>query len=576
MMGAMSQIYDQCGPRIFSPSDTCDGSLSSFDIQGLTPATIEGLLADKAIDEAFIYRQIMTARISGARENSLMDLMMSRISSVKGEMTKTSIGPNKSFFLPYIMREQEDNINVNAFQIEAGVDNPLAGQTVNGVYHPTHSRLITVRGSNSQFYTEVTKINRYFLPEEYAVVLNTTAGGVATTEPFFKIIDAEEFVDGGDPLTPKAFVVVVPNLTEAGFIALGGPEQDAYRVERGVIMLGVNSISDYESWCHQQPSESSNRLIAHWMQTSRYTHCYDDITSEYLKRIMDGKVNPFLQKFRELPLSEQNRKQYAVYERKLMNSFWYGQAIDENQTVEDYRGLPAITDPRKPDTFIEYKSNALGVKTQLRACNRIVDGNNAPLDMNFLEESLYNLKRFREAEGGNVESIDCFTDRFTASRLRSLMANVYKARYGQAWETHFKPAEQIKFGQQVMFNYQSYAFDEAGVMLNVYVHPFFSDFKLHFSSTGDPDLASRGNQLIMVDWTDIEWGVSGTASKTTKFPNVDADEDFQCRIKANIETVEMQSMQWSPIIEDPKRHMIFENFSDECPEMRVSPCPVTP
>jgi hypothetical protein len=580
----MSDIFNTCGPRIIDVSNTCDGSLTKADITGLTPATIDSMLANTAIDEAFLYRQMMLARISGARENSLMELMMSRITNVKGELTKTSLGPNKSFFLPYILREQEDNINVNAFQIDTVGDagtTPLvpasAGSTVSGVYIPTHAWQITVRGTDSAFYTQVSKIARYFLPEEYVAVMNNDGGG-NTQEPYFKIIAAEDYVDASEPSIPKARVIIAPNVTEAGFgnIAVV-PDPTVFQPVNGVVMLGVNSISDYESWCHQQPTEMSKRVIAHWHQTSRFSHCYDDVTKEYLKRIMDGKVNPYLQKFKELPLSEQNRRQFAVYERKLMNSFWYGQPIDENQTVETYQQLPKIYDPRKPDTFLEYKSNAIGVKEQLRACQRIVDRGGQPIDFNFLEESLYNLKRYREADGGSVEQIDCFTDRFTAQRIRSLMSDVYKNRYGVQWTREWRPMEKIEFGQQVLFNYQSYSFDEAGIMLNVFVHPFFSDFKLHFSGNNTPaGLSTRGNQLIMVDWNDLQWGVMGTASRTSRFPNLETDEDFQCRIKANIETVEMQSVSWSPIIEDPKRHLIWENFSDACPEMDVENCDVTP
>ena len=100
----MSDIFSQCGPRIIDVSNSCDGSLTKADITGLTPAKMEEL-KDTAFMEFFLYRQTTMARMSGVRENSMWDLMTSRISNVKGEISKQNLGPNKSFFLPYILRE---------------------------------------------------------------------------------------------------------------------------------------------------------------------------------------------------------------------------------------------------------------------------------------------------------------------------------------------------------------------------------------------------------------------------------------------------------------------------------------
>lgn len=568
MQAMANDIFDTCGPRIINVSHTCDGSLSKANIQGLTPGTLTSLQAT-ATDEAFLYRQHMLARISGFRENTLMEFMMSNITKVKKGLTKMHIGEHKSFFLPYFLREQEDNINANAFKIEAGQANPDAGKVVNGVTHAAHTWELTVRGSDSEFYTEIQEIQRYFLPKEFMVVLNLSATN-AVEEPYFKIISAVNYVDGGEPNVPKAKVIIEPNHSEVFNAALGAPEKLVFQPDQGVVMLGANSVSDYEAWCHNQPTELSKRLIAFWPQTSRFTHCFDDVTKDYLEKIFAGQVNPYLQRFRELPLSKQNRLQFAVHERKLMNSFWYGQVINEFQTVETYQQLPRIEDPRKNGVFIEYQANALGVKTQLNACGRVIDQGGAALDLNVLETQLYALKRYREAEGGNVTMIDAFTDRLTASRLRSIFADLYKARYGVEWRDTEK--KKVMFGEQVVFDFQSYSFDEAGIMLNVFVHPFFSDFKTHFKGT----LASRGNQLIMVDWNDLKWGILKTNSRTSKTPNLETDPDFQCRISANIEQVEMQSVTWTPIIEDPKRHLIIENFSDECPEFTLVKCIITP
>jgi len=262
---------------------------------------------------------------------------------------------------------------------------------------------------------------------------------------------------------------------------------------------------------------------------------------------------------------------FAGYQRKFMNSFFFGQALNEFQTVETYKSLPNVVDPRKTDVFLEYKANALGVRTQLSACNRVIDYAGQALDFNVLEQSLYQLKRHREADGGTVEEIDCMTDKGTAARIKSLMAKYYQARYGIAWQKEFSATQKVMFGQQTMWRFNSYEFDDAHVMLNVYVEPFFADFKQHFPNP----LKSRGNMLLMLDWQDIILGIAGTDSRNSHTPDVATDPDFACIIKANITHYEMESTMWTPIIEAPDRHLIVENFSDDCPTFLYDNCEPT-
>jgi len=524
-------------------------------------------LKDTAFMEFFLYRQTTMARMSGVRENSMWDLMMSRISNVKGEISKQNLGPNKSFFLPYILREQEDLVNANAFQIEAGVVDPDAGTTVNGVYHPIGAWKITIKASASPWTSTISNLERYALPGEYVVVLNLSASGTVT-EPYYKVITSVNANAGG---IEKADIILAPNVTDAKWASMTAAERLPYQAQAGVVQMGANSVSDYESWCYNQPSDLSKRLIAFWPQTMRYTRCYDDLYEDFLKRIFAGQVNPYLERFKELPMSEQNKRMYALYQRKMMNTFWYGQQIDEHQTVEDYKNLPQVRDPRGNNGLIEYKSNAIGVREQLRGCNRLVDNLGQKLDINYLEEQLYSLKRYREVDGGSVDSIDIMTDKSTANRLKTLFNDYYKKRYGMDLTRNANLGQKITFGQQTMWNVNSYELDEAQIMLNVIVDPFFADHKSHFTG----NLASRGNMLVAVDWSDLSMGVAGVNSRKSHTPDIESDPDFKCIIEANITHTEMESTKMTPILGDTKRHFILENFSDECPVYTYEDCAAT-
>ena len=574
---AETTVYDQCGPRIIDVRNSCDGSLTKADIQGFTPKTLVDL-GGIATDEAALYRQHMNALVTGVRENSLYDLMLSRHKNMKGKITKTKIDGSSSYFKPYIERYQEDFINANAFVISGGVEDPAAGTTVSGVYHPAHAWNLTVAGNAENdangnpitFYTEIKNIQRYFLIGEYVIVMNLDGSG-AVTQPYFEVIDAVSANADGTSAT----VTVVPNVTESGWASLTTPQKNAYKPTRGIVQCGVNSVSDYESWCENQPVDFSKRLVAYWTQNSRFTRCWSDEYKKFLDQIFAGKVNPYLQHFRELPMAKQNAYMYAIYQKKMMNAFFFGEQINENQTIEGYRSLPQVKDPRNAREFLEYKSNALGVRTQLRECNRVIDLQGADLNMNDVEALIFTLKRYREVRGGTVESVDVQTDKATAGRLRTLFAHYYKARYGISWEKQMQPTEKIKYGQQTMWYYNSYELEDAQVVLNVIAEPFFNDFKSNFQTTAANGLQTRGNFMFFLDWQDIDFGIIGTNSRTSKTPNLETDPDFKCIIEANITTTEMESTNWAPIVNDPKRSLIIENFGNGCPTYSYEDCAST-
>jgi hypothetical protein len=96
-----------------------------------------------------------------------------------------------------------------------------------------------------------------------------------------------------------------------------------------------------------------------------------------------------------------------------------------------------------------------------------------------------------------------------------------------------------------------------------------SDHKIHFANTGNP---TRGNNMWFVDWSDIEIGVSEVNSRRSNTPDLETDPDFKCIIKANITHYEMESVKATPMVHDETRHLIIENFSDDCPDYNVQVC----
>lgn len=551
-----------CEGRIINVSASDGCTLTRASIQGMTPDDFEAQ-GFKEIGMDRVYAQLRQARLAGYRENTLQVLLMSRISNIKGQLMKGKIGGTESVILPYVSRRQKRNINSNYWSITRGDPNPQAGQ--GGV--PTAAWDLTVTNNPSTLANTLQNLDRYFLPGKYLFVEYADSSNVAYRLQY-KILSAATVAG-----TTK--VTVAPSYTAAGWGALTAAEKLPYQIggvnggasETGTIgYLGVNSVSDFESWHGQDVAENTNSLIHHWLQTSRIVHEYTD---EYLRALNAALTSNYFKLFRQLPLAEQRRIQQAKYDRDMLNSAFYGQRIDENQTVETYMDLPTVTDPANPDCVLEYKANALGFMTQLEDCNRSLDHQGNPLNLDTLLQTLYLVKRAREADGTEVEVIDCMTDRFTAGMINDIMIDYYQKKYKVNTQRYYRPNEALKFDNQIMLNYNVYQLppEFGGISLAVFWHQYFDD-KLSAASS-----ANHARTLWFLDWTDIELGISATNSAVRR--TNEADQLYNYVMKINVKHVTMDSMTWAPIIEDPNRHYIVKNFSDACPTLSVAGCAVT-
>jgi hypothetical protein len=539
----MDQLLNICGPRIIDVPNTADGSLTRASIKGITPDELVALEALGVGELQMIYAQMTRARMTGVRENNLHDLVMSKTVSAKRGLTKQSLG-QRSFFLPYMLEEQEDFVNVSAFVVNSGQASPSAGTTVGGIVYPTHAWDIVVANSPSPFASAIKYIERYFLPESYVTVLNLSGGGAAQ-EPYFKVINSVNVNADTAKVTPEKAILQPTD---------------------GVVQIGVNSISDYESYCRNHPAELSKRIIDFWYETNRYTESYDDITKEYLDYIKSGKVNEYLDRFRTLDMTEYNKRQYANYQKNFLNDFFFGQQINEFQTVELYQQLPKVTG--KLGEFIEYKCKALGVKELLRRCNRVIDKAGNPLDLNQLETLLTTIRRRREVSGGNVREIDLMCGHEVATMIDQVMMGYYKANNRVEFQQSFEPK---KIADGHLWDYKSYDMPKARVKLNVIYEPFFDDYAEHFTG----GLANRGNSVWILDWSDIKHGVAASGSRNASTPDLMTDPTLACTIKTNVMHHRLESTLRTVILEDPSLHLIIENFSLACPTYNYALCSPT-
>jgi hypothetical protein len=570
----MAAISPSVLPRIAKVSSACGCTLTALSVKGLTPNEFEAL-SGKEIDLARVILNATEAKALGVQESGLATLLRSSVQNIKPALNKMNIS-EQSLVLPYIQRRQNSQVNANYFTIEAGAANPFAGTTNSGTVFPTSSWDLTLNLGSSWIKTvsgSPEAIERYFLPGSHLFVLtwdNTTSKNAVTLD--FEVVKAINADSGG---VSKAIVTVRPNVSDAGWAGFNSGAKLPYQPTFGVAQTGANSISDRESWCHNQPSNTTGKLVANWLQTTRSSTCVDGEYQRILDQILKGKINPYDQGFKWTSIGEQNKQMAMASEDAWLKSVMYGQAINENQTVEGYQNLPQISDVGDPSCPLEFKANALGIFTLLKDANRVVDMNGNVLDLDYIFEQLYYLKRYRSAGGDKVNVIDSMTDRITAARILEAMTRFYQVKYNFTTQQAIKIGETIKHEGLVLFNYNIYDIPEQGIQWAVFWDTFFDDMISAFPSTvSGVDFKSRARQLWFIDWSDVQVGIAGTTSVTRKDPDAATNALYKCVILPNVKTYNLRSTKWTVMVDRPARHLIIHNFSSACPRITATGCTV--
>lgn len=543
------------------------------------------------------------ARLAGARERSLDDLLLSRHVPLRS----TTIQSNGSVIAPFDLVPQRSIFNFNYFTVTGGVvaahtDTtmfsgsgatdltidaaattgagaavPYSGSTTAGwVLTVTAGTADDPSGSGitaTNFNKEgVKNIGAYFLPGSYIVVetIGTKIDDTASTTPagdyaasasytiVYKVIGARSYVDSG---VEKAQVVVVPTLLPATYVALSANGKDKWHATGGGGRFLANSVSDYESYSLMTPTVNPTHLIAYWDQCQRWVDVYND---EYLKALNAPLTTSFWKKFKTLPLADQRRQRYMRTQQEFTNTVFFGTAISDKQTVATYTDLEAVKDVLDVNLTMEYKSNTIGIRPQLAAFSRVHNAAGAALNLDTLREACYQLKRNREnASSGEVLEIEAMTDRLTASNIRHIMMKYYKQHFSADVSMNCSLDQKIIYSPNgnptTLWRYDRFCLPDEGIDLVVITDPYFDD-RIAAMPT---DLKTRVRALYMIDWSDIQIGVKRTRS-VKRETNI-ADDQFNYVIQPNARHVMLNSKLFQVRVGDPNRHAIIENFSSAAP-----------
>jgi len=590
---------DNCTPKFYGVDGSTGCTLTRADIR---PFTKDDFAAQefKEVGMDRIIASTKEARMIGVPQQSLMDLLLSRHAPMRGG----SPGQDQSIVAPYRLVPRRTMVNINYFLVNAGsATAPADPATPWPSSFPATTWFVTVAISTGAFGSAVQNIEKYFLPGMY-VYIETTARHVGSAWQTFVGAGQEDSSVGpvgyrvvsavgksGD--TNTAYVALAPVAFQSYEATLsawetlkanvtppssGKPspaaETDAVEVTKGTLLIGVNSVSDKEAWCYQPPALNNLGLIEYWRQTYRWTHQYND---EYLKALTAPLTSDFFKKFRTLPIAEQRRQQEAIMQNWYYNTVFYGTRISDKQTINTWNQLPAVDDVTNPGCTLEYKSNTLGIRTQLGECGKVQDMNGGALNMDAIFDLCYNLKRERGNDGTDVTVIDFMTDRYTKGLIRSVMVAYYKAKYNVTslditMQGNQKLVDSVT--KKTVFEYDIYDLPDHGVQFSVFTHTYFDDRIGASQSLGaNSGTKNRARSLWAIDWSDILIGVLGNRS-VTRQTNV-ADDLYNCVISPNINHYKLNSRTIEVQVGNVNRHYLYENFAEICPTATATVCTVS-
>jgi hypothetical protein len=615
---------DNCTPRALVVDDSCGCTLTKASFTAMTKDKFEAQGMDE-VGMARIIAQTKEARLAGAQERTLTDLLLSRhvsLPTAKG-------GGSESIIAPFSLVPRRNTVNPNYFQVYAG-SVPAASDAAITTGTPTTIAADATTGAGAALPMEgtsaanilntfawtikvylgpdpgsgITKQNfnkgtvdnlgRFFLPGMF-IMVETNGNGIyqgpgADSDSYsvqMEVIGAKSITNAtvnGVAGYEAAEVIVKPSVdkgTWGGYNGTG-PLNSGTAAEKllkqkhqpiaGTLSILANSVSDYEKWCDQGPAINDLNLVEYWQQTMRWTHCYND---EYLKALEAPYASDWFKNFRSLPLAQQRKQQEMLHERAFYNTVFYGQAINDKQTVNGYTDLPKVYDSADVTCHLEYKANTLGIRTQLNECGRVHPGANAALNIDTILEAAYAVKRERENTAGTVDTIDAMTDRFTAAKIHDIMIKYYKAKYSADITLFIQAGQKLtdSVTGKVAYTYNKYDIPDHGLSLAVFTDPYFDDRLT--ATTGAPTslatgIKTRARTFWMIDWSDIAINIIKTNSVRRQ---TDVDNDiYNCVIQPNVNHYILNSKTFEVRVGNPNRHVVIENFTDGCPTLTVAGC----
>lgn len=563
---AQKRFFDTpCQVAVSNSYDT-HGTITRASVAHLTPQQLEDLFKPSGLyaDMDAWFRTAFEMKACGTKTNGMYDWIMSSRRDMKGLLSYQKIDKNPSLLMPFVLGKQDSVINKDFWAITQG---QAQSAYTAGVTGPLTADDLALGAASDRVIRVVNRYGidldaKWFVDRDRVMIFGRASG--TATMGHWKVLASAVATD-------LSYIDVL--IKSEGNTSSATPYDAAPTA--GVLLAGGNNVNDFESWCQNRPTLDPRKRVPFWYQTMRRARRVDSEYEKVFMRLMES--NKYYQEFGDLPLAERNRQDEEEFQRRWLNSFFFGKAISANQTLANWQSLESIQtvagdvlDPGTGGKQIAYRANMIGIYEQLRSCSRVKDLQNNPLNLYELFDEIYRIVRARKSQGRTADSIDIYTDSEYAALFESAMIAYYKKEYDATTQIQITEGSLDSLG----FTWRSYKVKyPIGVKINIVTHEFFDDFATAFDTES---IGSRGTFLLILDMgkPGPKGGTiyPGTIASNKKVHTLGElnnlarlDQTFACVMENVTEDIALTSETCTAVCECPANSLWIENIARVVP-----------
>ena len=352
------------------------GTITRASIVGLTPSQLATVFGSGLNEMDDWFKTSFEMKACGIKTNGMYDWIMSSQRNVGSLLNYEKVDRGSSLLKPFIMGRQDSVINKDYWAITTGWANSGYTELVTGPL-TTANKALGAAGDRV-----VRVVNRYgldldakwFLSRDRGYIFSTSSGQTLIGQ--WKVLASEASAN-------LDYIDVLITSENTGSATPYGATPTA-----GVLLAGGNNVNDFESWCSNRPTINPTKRVPFWFQTMRRARRVDSEYKKVFARLLES--NEWFRNFGDLPLAERNRQDEEEFQKRWVNSFFFGKKISSNQTLANWQSLEQIqtvtgsqVDPGTGGKTVAYRAGMVGIFEQLLSCGRVNDLQNNPL--NFYE-----------------------------------------------------------------------------------------------------------------------------------------------------------------------------------------------
>lgn len=599
----------QCAPVISSNYDTC-GTVTRATIAHLNLTQIEamftsgGLFAD--LDAWFLHAMEMKA--CGIQRNAMYDWIMANADRTNFRNAMTGIKGVKtpSLLQPFVFGSQESVITRAYWKIVAGAAGSgiaASAGTVASLGDQSNTLLVQatatlnpnsivgVDGTTVVAYNASTNVggilrtvrwirldNRFGLPADTGLFLPNTTIHIFTKRSNGRAEHGQwKVLSSAAGTATDGAAVLDLAIYDANAGSTEPYEASPTATTKGVVIPGVNNVSDYEKWCSNRVTLDPRKRVPFWFQTRRNARCVDSEYKEVFARLMAS--NQAFREFGDLDLAARNRQDEMEDQKEFVNAFFFNKPSSANQTLSAWESLEPIYTPAGngikiglDGKLIGRRAEFIGVKEHLRLCDRVYDLLGNRLNLFEFLDLVYNIKRARQTgmNGKKVTDIDFYT----SSAFRAYFQQAYVEYAAAVWGGQARWNFDFNKVNDAGMLFDTYTFQyPSGVNVNLISDDWFDDYLDQFDNQG---MITRGNLLLCLDigkpgpnGGSIYWAQMMANRATYQSADIEQlakfDSTFRCVLKHVGVEQTLMSETGTAVVECPLHSAWIENFAMATP-----------